>query len=61
MRPACISVKRQACLAEAQPGADTAWRLRTSGMVHHPNYDFDDANIAVDSAYWGLLPQRYLT
>jgi hypothetical protein len=30
-------------------------------MVHHPNYDFDDANIAVDSAYWGLLPQRYLT
>lgn len=30
-------------------------------MVHNPNYDFDDANIAVGSAYWVLLAQRYLT
>ena len=29
-------------------------------MVHNPNYDFDDANIAVGSAYWVLLAQRYL-
>jgi hippurate hydrolase len=30
-------------------------------MVHNPSYDFDDANIAVGSAYWVLLTQRYLT
>lgn len=29
-------------------------------MVHNPGYDFDDSNIAVGSAYWCLLTQRYL-
>ena len=29
-------------------------------MVHHPGYDFDDANIAVGSAYWVLLAERFL-
>ena len=30
-------------------------------MVHNPNYDFDDNNIAVGSAYWVLLAQRFLS
>jgi hippurate hydrolase len=30
-------------------------------MVHHPGYDFDDDNIAVGSAYWVLLTERFLT
>jgi hippurate hydrolase len=29
-------------------------------MVHHPGYDFNDANISVGSAYWVLLAERFL-
>jgi hippurate hydrolase len=29
-------------------------------MVHNPGYDFNDANIAVGSAYWVLLVERFL-
>ena len=29
-------------------------------MVHNPGYDFNDANIAVGSAYWVLLAERFL-
>ncbi|MDE1179201.1 M20 aminoacylase family protein [Paraburkholderia sp.] len=30
-------------------------------MVHNPGYDFNDDNIAIGSAYWALLAERYLT
>ncbi|MCW5666442.1 MAG: amidohydrolase [Piscinibacter sp.] len=30
-------------------------------MVHHPGYDFNDANIAVGSAFWVRLAQRFLS
>ena len=30
-------------------------------MVHNPNYDFDDGNIAVGSAYWVRLTERFLS
>ena len=30
-------------------------------MVHNPGYDFNDDNIAVGSAYWVLLAERFLT
>ncbi len=30
-------------------------------MVHHPGYDFDDDNIAVGSAYWVKLAERFLS
>jgi hippurate hydrolase len=30
-------------------------------MVHNPGYDFNDGNIAVGSAFWSLLVERYLT
>ncbi len=30
-------------------------------MVHNPGYDFNDDNVAVGSAYWVLLAQRFLT
>ena len=30
-------------------------------MVHNPGYDFNDDNVAIGSAYWSLLVQRYLT
>jgi hippurate hydrolase len=30
-------------------------------MVHHPAYDFNDANIGVGSAYWVLLAERFLS
>jgi hippurate hydrolase len=29
-------------------------------MVHNPGYDFNDANIAIGSAYWVLLAERFL-
>jgi hippurate hydrolase len=29
-------------------------------MVHNPGYDFHDGNVAVGSAYWVLLAQRFL-
>ncbi len=29
-------------------------------MVHNPGYDFNDRNIAVGSAYWVLLTERFL-
>lgn len=29
-------------------------------MVHNSNYDFNDSNIGVGSAYWVLLAERYL-
>ncbi len=29
-------------------------------MVHNPGYDFHDGNIAIGSAYWSLLVQRFL-
>jgi hippurate hydrolase len=30
-------------------------------MVHNPNYDFDDRNIAIGAAYWTRLAERFLT
>jgi hippurate hydrolase len=29
-------------------------------MVHNPGYDFNDDNVAIGSAYWVLLAQRFL-
>ncbi len=29
-------------------------------MVHNPGYDFNDNNVAVGSAYWSLLVERFL-
>ena len=29
-------------------------------MVHNPGYDFNDHNVAIGSAYWSLLVERYL-
>ncbi len=29
-------------------------------MVHHPGYDFNDDNVAVGSAYWVKLAERFL-
>ena len=39
---------------DARPGAGGC-------MVHNPGYDFHDDNIAVGSAYWALLAERFLT
>jgi hippurate hydrolase len=30
-------------------------------MVHNPGYDFNDRNIAIGSAYWVLLAERFLS
>jgi hippurate hydrolase len=30
-------------------------------MVHNPGYDFNDHNVAIGSAYWVLLAQRFLS
>ena len=30
-------------------------------MVHNPNYDFDDGNIAIGAAYWSRLTERFLS
>jgi hippurate hydrolase len=29
-------------------------------MVHNPGYDFNDSNVAIGSAFWVLLAQRFL-
>jgi hippurate hydrolase len=29
-------------------------------MVHNPGYDFNDDNVAIGSAFWSLLVERYL-
>jgi hippurate hydrolase len=29
-------------------------------MVHNPGYDFNDHNVAIGSAYWALLTERFL-
>ena len=29
-------------------------------MVHNPGYDFNDNNVAIGSAYWSLLVERFL-
>ena len=29
-------------------------------MVHNPNYDFDDGNIAIGAAFWARLTERFL-
>ncbi|MEY4695014.1 MAG: putative hydrolase YxeP [Pseudomonadota bacterium] len=29
-------------------------------MVHNPGYDFNDKNVAIGSAFWSLLVERYL-
>jgi len=29
-------------------------------MLHHPKYDFDDANLTVGAAYWTRLVERFL-
>jgi hippurate hydrolase len=29
-------------------------------MVHNPGYDFNDDNVAVGSAYWTLLVEKFL-
>lgn len=29
-------------------------------MVHNPGYDFNDDNVAIGSAYWALLAERFL-
>lgn len=29
-------------------------------MVHNPSYDFNDGNVAIGSAYWSLLVERFL-
>jgi hippurate hydrolase len=30
-------------------------------MVHNPGYDFNDDNVAIGSAYWVLMAQKFLT
>ncbi|WP_427913484.1 M20 aminoacylase family protein [Ramlibacter sp. MMS24-I3-19] len=40
--------------------SDAAADPATACMVHNPAYDFNDSNIAVGSAYWVLLAERFL-
>ena len=61
--PAMTGSEDFACMLEHCPGS---YLLIGNGagegscMVHNPGYDFDDDNIAVGSAYWVLLAERYL-
>ncbi|MFO1339083.1 MAG: M20 aminoacylase family protein [Burkholderiaceae bacterium] len=41
-------------------GDGSAGESAAACMVHHPGYDFNDSNIAIGSAYWVLLAERFL-
>ncbi len=41
-------------------GDGTEGHPHSACMVHNPGYDFNDANIAIGSAYWVLLAERFL-
>jgi len=67
--PALTASEDFAFMLERVPGSyllignGDAADSRTCGggcMVHHPGYDFNDANIAIGSAYWVLLAERFL-
>jgi hippurate hydrolase len=56
-----------AYMLEAVPGSylfigngDAASGGHGACMVHNPNYDFDDRNIPIGSAYWIALTERFL-
>ena len=56
-----------AFMLEAVPGSylligngDASTGGHGACMVHNPGYDFNDSNIAVGSAYWVRLAERYL-
>lgn len=40
--------------------SDSAGAGAGACMVHNPGYDFNDDNIAIGSAYWVLLAERFL-
>ena len=57
-----------AYMLEAVPGSylfigngDAASGGHGACMVHNPNYDFEDRNIPVGSAFWVELTERFLT
>ncbi|WP_119157936.1 M20 aminoacylase family protein [Caldimonas tepidiphila] len=41
-------------------GDGTDGREAPACMVHNPGYDFNDDNVAIGSAYWVLLAERFL-
>ncbi|MGR6808117.1 M20 aminoacylase family protein [Sphaerotilus natans] len=41
-------------------GADDGRPASAACMVHHPGYDFNDANLPVGAAYWVRLAERFL-
>ena len=41
-------------------GADDGSPASAACMVHHPGYDFNDANLPVGAAYWVRLAERFL-
>ena len=47
--------------AEEGGEGDDGAPLRCTCMVHHPGYDFNDDNVAVGSAYWVALAERFLS
>jgi hippurate hydrolase len=64
-RPPLMASEDFAFMLEAVPGCylfigngdgDSAGAC----MVHNPNYNFNDENIGVGSAFWALLVERYL-
>ncbi len=63
--PAATGSEDFAFMLEKRPGCYVLIGNGLAGtpngcMVHNPNYDFNDDNIAVGSAFWSLLTQRYL-
>ena len=67
--PALMASEDFAFMLEQVPGCylfigngdGTDGNAASACMVHNPNYDFNDDNIAVGAAYWVLLAERFLS
>jgi hippurate hydrolase len=42
-------------------GGEGATGFTGACMVHNPGYDFNDDNVAIGSAYWVLMAEKFLT
>ncbi|MFV0436376.1 MAG: M20 aminoacylase family protein [Desulfopila sp.] len=58
--PRMMSSEDFAFFSQHRPGTYCVIGNGDTPMVHHPQYQFDDRNLAVGAAYWVALAQEFL-